>query len=188
MKKILFLGYDESKTKIISMIREKNYIVEHSCKQKFNTENIDLIVSFGYKFIIPEMVINSTKADFINLHISYLPWNKGAHPNFWSFYDETPKGVTIHLMNKGIDTGDIIFQKEIKFNKTETTFVKTYFRLIKEIEDLFLEKFEDILDRNYIKIPQKNGEGTFHYKADLPYGFNNWDSNIKDELKLLKNH
>ncbi len=30
------------------------------------------------------------KKSIINLHISYLPWNKGAYPNVWSFIDETP--------------------------------------------------------------------------------------------------
>ena len=183
----MFLGYDESKTRLISLVKEKNYLVEHSRYKNFNIQNVDLIVSFGYKFIIPENIIHSTKSDFVNLHISYLPWNRGAHPNFWSFYDDTPKGITIHLINKGIDTGDIIFQKEIKFNKNENTFQKTYIRLIYEIEELFLEKFEDILVGKYTRVRQKN-KGTYHNKSALPKKFKNWDSNIEYELKLLKSN
>ena len=52
----------------------------------------------------------------INLHISYLPYNKGAHPNFWSFADNTPSGVTIHEVNENLDSGNIIFQKKIEFD------------------------------------------------------------------------
>ena len=50
----------------------------------------------------------------INLHISYLPWNRGADPNLWSAVG-MPKGVTIHYINDGFDTGDILFQKAILF-------------------------------------------------------------------------
>lgn len=46
----------------------------------------------------------------MNLHISYLPWNKGADPNFWSCIDGTPAGVTLHHIDAGVDTGDIIAQ------------------------------------------------------------------------------
>ena len=40
---------------------------------------------------------------------------QGAHPNFWSFYDNTPSGVTIHLIDAGIDTGDVLYQKKLIF-------------------------------------------------------------------------
>ena len=72
------------------------------------------------------------------MRISFLPWNKGAHPNFWSFYENTPKGVSIHLIDKGIDTGPIIYQKIVKFSKNEETFEQTYSVLKNEIEDLLL--------------------------------------------------
>ncbi|MCL0081308.1 hypothetical protein M1N64_03665 [Peptococcaceae bacterium] len=42
----------------------------------------------------------------INLHISFLPWNRGADPNFWSFIENAPVGVSIHYLDEGIDTGD----------------------------------------------------------------------------------
>ena len=48
--------------------------------------------------------------------MSYLPYNRGAHPNFWSFVNNTVKGVTIHEIDQGIDTGKIILQKSIKFD------------------------------------------------------------------------
>ena len=75
--------------------------------------------------------------DILNLHISYLPFNKGAHPNFWSFAENTPSGVTIHKINKKIDSGNIIYQKILDFelnkNKKKLTFKDTYSVLISEI-------------------------------------------------------
>ena len=49
----------------------------------------------------------------VNLHKAYLPYNKGAHPNFWSFAENTPSGITIHVIDSGIDTGNIIYRKFI---------------------------------------------------------------------------
>ena len=45
--------------------------------------------------------------------MSFLPYNRGSHPNFWSFIDDTPKGITIHEIDEGADTGNIVFQKKI---------------------------------------------------------------------------
>jgi methionyl-tRNA formyltransferase len=67
--------------------------------------NPDIIVSYNYKHILSEDIVDEWYA--INLHISYLPWNRGYYPNVFSFIDNTPKGVTIHKIDEGIDTGDI---------------------------------------------------------------------------------
>ena len=87
-------------------------------------EQYDFIISFGYRHIIKEDIINKFINKIINLHISYLPYNKGADPNLWSYLENTPKGVTIHYMDKGLDTGDIIVQKEVCGN-IETDTLKT---------------------------------------------------------------
>ena len=60
------------------------------------------------------------------MHISLLPWNRGYHPNIWSFLEDTPKGVTIHYINEGIDTGDIIVQKEIVIDEDKETLKSSY--------------------------------------------------------------
>ena len=59
-----------------------------------------------------------------------------------------------------------MIQKEIKFKIEEDTLKKTYDRLIKEIQDLFIANYIDILNNNIQLKPQK-GEGTFHYRKDL---------------------
>ena len=56
----------------------------------------------------------------INIHISMLPWNCGADPNFWSWFYATPKGVSIHCIDSGIDTGGLLTQAEIMFPAGET--------------------------------------------------------------------
>ena len=115
--KCLFLGYSSKKTKLIKFLRHKGIKVQNLTR-KINQRDIadkDIIISFGYRKIINKRLIKKNKP-IINLHISYLPYNRGSHPNFWSFIDKTPSGVTIHEIGEGIDTGKIIYQKKIYFN------------------------------------------------------------------------
>lgn len=57
------------------------------------------------------------KTPVLNLHISYLPWNRGANPNFWSFVENTKKGVTIHEIDEKLDKGKILLRKELEFDE-----------------------------------------------------------------------
>ncbi len=148
VKRILFLGYDREQTKLIGALVDANCEVHHT-DEKIDVVDYDLIISFGYLHILKGDFLNSVLCPVINLHISYLPYNKGAHPNFWSFYDNTPSGVTIHLIDEGIDTGAIIYQKYVNFDNGERTFSQTYKRLINEIERLFLDNLGNIIRNNW---------------------------------------
>ena len=134
-------------------------------KINFNIDQFDWVVSYGYSHIIKQDMIDKAKNPIINLHISYLPFNKGADPNFWSWLENTLKGVTIHQIDKGIDTGDILIQKEVKF-KGDETLSSSYEILKEEIENLFIESFDNII-KGCILPKKQNGKGTFHLKKDL---------------------
>ena len=187
MNKIMFLGYGRSETRLIDELEKKDCAVNvHN--EKISLDDVDdshLIVSFGYGHILGSDFINKCGCPIVNLHISYLPFNRGAHPNFWSFYDGTQSGVSIHLIDEGIDTGPILFQKKIQF-EDEKTFIETYDRLFDEIENLFIENIDLIITKKWIAKTQV-GEGTFHLVKDLPKEFNGWQSSIADEIKRLKN-
>ena len=184
VKNLLFLGYNENETRLINSIKSKGINVKHSNKKLSWTDEFDLVISFGYRHIIGLQQIKLSTAPILNLHISYLPWNKGAHPNFWSHFDSTPSGVSIHLIDRGIDTGPIAFQKYVNFSRDEITFEQTYARLILEIENLLLDNLDDILDFNYQLRPQRR-QGTYHKAADLPPEFVGWHSIIYDEINRI---
>lgn len=126
------------------------------------------------------------KGNIINLHISYLPWNKGADPNIWSFLDDTPKGVTIHQINSGLDTGKIMYQRECFFDIEKETFTSTYDKLQQIIMDLFKENWEEIKAGNY-PLKEQQEIGSCHKKKDLEelqskIAFR-WSDNIADFLR-----
>ena len=185
MKKILFLGYNKNKTSLIDAIKfhKKNWTIKQINKKidLKTAKKFDTIVSFGYRHIIDKNIIKNIKNPIVNLHIGFLPYNKGYYPNFFSFVDNTPSGVTIHEVDTGIDSGKIIYQKMIDFeilkNKKTLTFSKTYKILIDEIENLFLENIDDIINNKFSSYKQI-GKGTFHNKRELPKLLKNWNQNI----------
>lgn len=182
--KVLFLGYPQEKTRLIDDLIDLDCEVWHTEEKIKSTSGYDLVISYGYRHILKQDIIESSPAPIVNLHISYLPWNRGAHPNFWSFYDATPSGVSIHLIDENIDTGPILYQKYVNFSAEEITFSQTYNRLIQEMEQLFKENIENIVAKKFIAIPQRR-KGSYHSASDLPEEFSNWNANIQTEVMRL---
>ena len=124
----------------------------------------DWLISFGYRYIIRQEVLRLFDRKAINLHISYLPWNRGADPNLWSFLDNTPKGVTIHFIDHSLDTGDIVAQKSTGFACDETLRT-TYEQLNTAIENLFFDHWDQLKKGLIEGTPQEAG-GTVHRSID----------------------
>lgn len=142
---------------------------------------LDMIISYNYKYLIREDAISFMQGQIINLHTSYLPWNRGCQPNFWSFVEGTPKGVTIHWVDKGFDTGDILCQRLIKLDEKHETFNTSYNKLNREITSLFAENW-DAIKNNKIKAYKQDDSGTYHSMLDFTRFTElhpvNWDDNI----------
>jgi methionyl-tRNA formyltransferase len=177
--KVLYLGPNNNSVYSFLNNKYKTQNTEEKITPKELYE-FDWVVSYGYRHILKKEHINSSKNPIINLHISYLPWNKGADPNYWSWIDNTPKGVTIHAIDEGIDTGDIFTQKEVNFKNNETL-SSSYNKLKKEIEILFIDNFENIIKGSILPQTQLQG-GSLHYVKDFP-GVKSWDVKVKDLIK-----
>lgn len=126
----------------------------------------EIVISYNYSHIVKEDVIDLLGDRIINLHCSLLPWNKGASPNIWSFIEDTPKGVTIHILEKGLDTGRLLLQEEVSFDEDKETLASSYNKLQDTIVDLLITNFDDILAGNIVPTNQK-GEGSYHRTSDL---------------------
>jgi len=129
------------------------------------THSVEFAVSYRYRHIIRKAVIEYLNGNIINLHVSFLPWNRGADPNLWSFLEDTPKGVSIHYIDEGIDTGDIIAQKELFFNNKLETLASTYKKLNIEIVELFKKYWEFIINDKIDRKKQMQ-TGSFHKIMD----------------------
>ena len=182
--KILFLGYINQETFLVNEIEGRGFNVVQTNEHIEWSDEYRLAISYGYRHIISKKQISDSTAPIINLHISYLPWNKGAHPNFWSHFDCTPSGVTIHEIEEGVDTGNIIVQKYVNFERSEITFSQTFKRLRKEVEILFINNIDKLLSTSWESTPQRRS-GTCHKLKDLPTLFGGWETVIKDEIVRL---
>jgi len=75
--------------------------------------NPDIIVVYSMSQLLKENIFNIPKYKTINLHPSFLPKYRGPFPDFWMYYNMEKKGgVTVHFVDEGEDTGDIIYQDE----------------------------------------------------------------------------
>lgn len=197
--KILFLGYKEDETKLISFLRNKGHEVIHEDEKltlkDFKKINPDYIISWGYRHLIKADVLNQYPR-IINLHPSLLPWNRSAYSNFFSFWRNTPKGITIHYIDAGIDTGNILLQEDItndKEFKNKKDLVDTYWYVREKMDNLFINNYEKLI-KHKIKGHKPKGKGTINYVKDFEMLekkfkkhklWKGWNTKIKD-LKQIK--
>lgn len=190
--KVLFLTNNDNTKELSDWLDSQCELI--LIKEKIDLEMIkaaapDLVVSFNYRYLIRQDVIDYMNGRILNLHMSYLPWNRGSSPNFWSHVDGTPKGVTIHLISAGLDKGDILFQKKLEFDPAKETFSSTYDKLMEEMISLFIENWDVIKAGIYERIPQTE-TGSYHCTKDLeevekicPFA---WSDNIGEYLQRYK--
>ena len=128
---------------------KKEYEVE--ILQKLRQENITLIVLAGYMKIIGKTILDEYERRIINIHPSLLPLYKGKDAIAQAYNDNALKtGVTIHYVDKGIDTGDIISQEEIKIYPEYS--LSDIEREIHKVEhSLYSKTIQKLLEEQYEK-------------------------------------
>lgn len=191
--KVLYVTNNQKSLELYEWLAEREEVVlfcEPLTIDYVEKVNPDWIVSYNYVHLINKDVIDYMPNKIINMHISLLPWNRGFSPNIWSFIDDTPKGVTIHRVNCGLDKGEILYQRECNFDVRQETFSSTYMRLNEMIVQLFKENWENIKRGNCQGVPQV-GEGSYHSKRDLELLQQrimfSWEDNIEKFLLKYKN-
>jgi hypothetical protein len=98
----------------------------------------DFLVSYGYRYILKNELLRFFPRKAINLHISLLPYCRGSHPVFWSILERKSLGVTIHLLDEGLDTGNILFQQVTPLSiSRDESFASLYRKQRNAIELLF---------------------------------------------------
>lgn len=147
----------------------------------------ELIVSAGFRFIIPEDVLEIPDLGAVNLHPSYLPYNKGANPNVWSIVDDVPAGVSVHYMTSDVDAGPLIGRQQVSV-KPDDDGQTLYRRLEKAQVELFKTHWSDIKSGTVSSIsPTENG--TYHYKREFSDLFEldfDEEQRVGDTIDLLR--
>lgn len=81
--------------------------------------DVYVVAAFGQ--ILSQEILDLPKYGCVNIHASLLPKYRGAAPIQWAILNgEDKTGVTIMQMDAGVDTGDMLFRKEVKIEETDT--------------------------------------------------------------------
>lgn len=108
-------------------------------------------------------------SELFNIHFSLLPKYKGmftsAHP---LLNGERSSGVTLHKIDAGIDTGDIVDQLEFAIS-IEDTARDLYFKYLKNAYALFAKNIERIVSGNYAQMPQPGILSSYYSKKSIDY-------------------
>lgn len=126
--------------------------------------DIALSVFFGY--ILRPSFLDIPPKGCLNLHPALLPYNRGAYPNVWSIIEETPAGATLHYIDAGVDTGDIIAQRQV-FVEPVDTGETLYHKLDQVCVELFRETWPLVRSGQAPRIPQGALKGTHHRAQDV---------------------
>lgn len=169
--------------------------------KKLKIWNPDYLVVFGSS-ILKDGIINLFPKRIINMHLGLSPYYRGSGTNFWPLYDEKLEyiGVTIHYLDKGIDSGEIIEQGRPNIeigdtphsigNKTIKIGIELMIKILKLIEnkkqiigykqDLSLGRvclFKDCEAEHIIELEKKIESGLVEKYISRP----------KDDFKLISN-
>jgi methionyl-tRNA formyltransferase len=96
-----------------------NSINEEKCLVHLRTLNPNIIVYTGGG-IVRRKLIEIPSIGILNAHMAYLPDYKGMNVLEWAVLNNDMIGITIHFIDVGIDTGDILLKKEVPLNKNDT--------------------------------------------------------------------
>jgi methionyl-tRNA formyltransferase len=120
----------------------------------------DAIIVVGYGRIVPSWMLKLPKYGNINLHGSLLPKYRGAAPIQWAIANgERVSGVTTMLLNEGLDTGDILLQRELPIEPDETAI--TYGRRLAEIgAELMIDTLRELEKRTITPRPQDHSQAS----------------------------
>lgn len=152
--------------------------------------NCDLLISMSFNQIIKKNLIELTPRGFINCHAGALPFYRGRNPLNWVLINgENKFGITVHYIDEGIDTGDIIEQELYPIKPTDT-YGNLLELAIPKCGDLLMKAVNAIRMDEATRTPQKliHPEGTYfcQRKCGDEYINFNWSAKqIYDFVRAL---
>lgn len=124
--------------------------------------NPELVIVNGTRIISKE-ILNCIQAKFINIHAGITPKYRNVHGAYWAVVNNDMEncGVTVHLVDPGIDTGNIIYQKNIQITSKDNFDTYPYLQLAEGI--ILLKKALPEVFENKLQFQKNNLESKLWY-------------------------
>ncbi len=167
------------KHKNINSVEFLNQIKDYNC---------DLFVSMSFNQIFKSEIIKIPPLKIINCHAGKLPFYRGRNIINWALInDEIEFGITVHFIDEGIDTGDIILQRTFPITDSDTystLLEKAYI----ECPDILFESIKKIKEKNVKKIKQNSIHPIGFYCPKRKKGDEriNWNQSSRDLFNFIR--
>ncbi len=136
------------------------------CIELIKKINPELVIVNGTR-IISQSVLNATLVKFINIHAGITPKYRNVHGAYWAIVNNDMEncGVTVHLVDKGIDTGNIIYQEKITITEKDNFSTYPFLQLAEGI--VLLKRAINDFFNNQISARPRNLESKLWYHPTL---------------------
>ncbi len=159
---------------------------DKSLIEKFRSFSIDVIVVCHFQKILKQELIELPKYGSINLHPSLLPLYRGMSPQHWPIINgDSETGITVHFIDEGVDTGDIIVQKKLSIG--QDTYVFDLQNQMKIIYATIVKEALEIIESlkgNYFK--QSDLKGSYFGRLRKSNCFIIENMSTKDAYNLIR--
>ncbi len=147
----------------------------------------DLVILAFVTDIIPERLIDLSSLGTICYHPSLLPRHRGASAINWAIImGDTHTGITIFWIDKGIDTGPILLQKEVEIGPYETAGTLYFNTLFPMGVHAMVEAVELIKKGKAPRIPQDDSQATYEPPCDDRVAALDFERPIKDIYNFIR--
>jgi methionyl-tRNA formyltransferase len=148
--------------------------------------NPDIVVVTAFGQILPKSIIDFPPLKCLNIHPSLLPKYRGAAPINWAIIrGETETGVTIMLMDEGMDSGDIVLQQQIEINNMET-YGELHDRLAISGAAMLMKAIDRVAAGDFSGQPQNGSLVTFAPRLKKETGRINWSFDAGAIVNLIR--
>ncbi len=148
--------------------------------------NPDLICVTAYGKILPLDILKLPRYGCINVHASLLPKYRGAAPINWAIINgEKKTGVTIMLMDEGMDTGDILAKTKVEIKEEETS-IELSQKLAEYGATLLMETIDRLEQNELTPIRQNDADATYAPIIKKDVGKINWEKKAEEINNLIR--
>lgn len=141
---------------------------------KLKAYNPDLFIVTAFGQILSPELLSVPLYGAVNIHASLLPRYRGAAPIQWAILNnDSVTGITIMKMDKGLDTGPMLYKEEVPIKKNETT-GQLFDRLSDMSGDIIIRFLKDAAEGTITPEPQDNAKASYAKKITRETAVINW--------------
>lgn len=145
----------------------------------------EFIIVVAYGKILPEEILNIPKFGCINVHASLLPKYRGAAPIQWALINgEKVTGITTMLMDKGLDTGDVLLRSELEIRAEDNS--ETLFKKLSELgAKTLIDTIKGIREGKIKPVPQ-TGQASYALPLKKEDGRIDWNRSAEELFNFVR--